>query len=88
VCRTPLAAALLSFGGMLGLLLLSLLPKALAFWQFPAGQIRAAEAVACWGHLEKFSQGMVAPAVVLGHLSVCVLLLWITSQVVRWRDGS
>lgn len=86
VCRGPLAAALLAFGGTLAALFLSLLPKALTFWQFPAERVELAGMFACWGHLERFSQGVIAPAVVLGHLSVCTLLLWIASQVVRWRD--
>ena len=86
LCRGPFAAALLAFGAMLVALLLSLLPKALVYWQFPPETVRSASLFSCWGHLERFSQGVIVPSIILRHLSACALLLAITTYTARWRD--
>ncbi len=88
LCRGPFAAALVSFVAMLIVVTLSLLPKALTYWQLPAEQIQLAEILSCWGHLERFSQGLVDPRIIAGHLSVTVFVLWLTVCTARYPDNS
>lgn len=86
VCRGPFAAALLSFAAMFALLVLSFVPQALAFWQFPPEPVRLAGMLSCWGQLERFSQGLIDPRIVVGHVSATALLLWMTTRIARRRD--
>jgi ABC-2 type transport system permease protein len=88
VCRQTASAAALSFAAMLGVLFLSVLPKLLGFWNCPSEWLRWAASVSCWGQLEQFSQGAVSPRIIVGHFSVCVLLLWGTTLTARSRDAS
>lgn len=84
--RQSASAGALGFAVMLGILFLSVLPKLLGYWNLPAEWLRLANGASCWGHLEQFSQGVVSPRIIAGHLSVCVLLLWSALLASRSRD--
>lgn len=81
--RGPIAAGCLAFGVMLNLLLLAVLPKAMAMWQAPEGLVVVAESLSCWGHLEQFRQGLISPSVIAGHMMATVILLGIATRVVE-----
>lgn len=88
LCRQSGSAAAISFATMLGILLLSILPRVLDIWNCPAEWVRAAECCSCWGHLAQFSQGGISPQIIMGHITVSVLLVWLTTAVARTRDGA
>jgi hypothetical protein len=42
--------------------------------------------LSCWGHIDRFSRGVIEPRVVAGHLTFCAALLWATAKVARRVD--
>ncbi len=86
ICRAPFAAAVSTGAAMLGLLLLSLLPRAMEYWWFDEQWISWAKRFACWEHLAQFSRGAIDLSIVSGHLSVAVIFLWLAIQVSQLRD--
>jgi ABC-2 type transport system permease protein len=86
LCRGAATAALLALVAMTGILILGFAPRMLGYWNFSAESVRLIEAASCWGHIERFSRGVIAPPIVAGHLSVCALLLWGTAWVARRVD--
>jgi len=86
LCRGAATAALLSLVAMTGILVLGFAPRVLDYWNFSAEQVRLIEAASCWGHIERFSRGVIEPSIIAGHLSVCAALLWGTAWVARRVD--
>lgn len=86
LCRAPFAAAAATSGAMGVLLVLSLLPRALEYWQLGDKWISLSAKLACWEHLAEFSRGAVDPRIVCGHVSFTVFLLWLATQSSNWRD--
>jgi hypothetical protein len=86
LCRGPASAAILSLAAMGLVLLTALAPRVLAYWSFSPDQIALVEAVSCWGHIERFSRGMIEPCLVAGHISLCSILLWGTAVTCRRVD--
>lgn len=86
LCRRPLAAALLTFTAMLLLLALSFLPRVLEAQGFAHERLAWLDTLSCWGHLEGFSRGMILPRVVAGHLSACLVLIRLATEVSRGVD--
>lgn len=86
LCRGPASAAVLSLVAMGMILLVSLAPRLLIHWGYSADQVRLAEAVSCWGQIERFSRGVIEPQVVAGHVTICAVLLWLTARVARRID--
>jgi hypothetical protein len=68
------------------ILLLGIAPRVLANWGFSTEQIHVAEILSCWGHVDRFSRGVIEPRVVAGHLTVCAGLVWGTARVARRAD--
>jgi ABC-2 type transport system permease protein len=87
-CRSPVAAAALTFAGMLVVLVLSLVPRMLTSWHLTPEQIGLVEGLSCWGQFEKLSQGVVSPRLILAHISVSVVLLSLAAELARWRDNT
>lgn len=88
LCRRPLSAALLTFGVLASVLVLSFLPRVLLTWGFAREQLVWLEAFSCWGHLERFSRGTILPRVMIGHLSLWGTLLWLATHVARRVDDA
>jgi len=57
----------------------------LEYWDFPADTIRLISALSCWGHVERFSRGVIEPSLIAGHLTASALL--IRSAAVACRRG-
>lgn len=83
LCRGPASAAVLSLAAMGMVLLLSLAPRLLIHWGYSPDQVRLVETISCWGHIERFSRGVIEPQVVAGHVTICAVLLWLTSRISR-----
>lgn len=88
ICRRPISAALLTFGGLAALLIVSFLPRALLTWGFAREQLVWVEVFSCWGQLERFSRGTILPRVIIGHLSVWGALLWLATYAGRRVDDA
>jgi ABC-2 type transport system permease protein len=86
ICKAPFAASVATGSAMIGLLLLSLAPRAMLHWRISEAWICLAERVACWEHLAKFSTGAIDLGVIRGHVSFTVFLLWIACLAIRRRD--
>lgn len=86
LCRRPASAALLSLFAMGCVLLIGMAPRLLEYWGFPADSIRVVSALSCWGHLERFSRGVIEPRLIAGHLSASAILIWSAAAVCR-RGG-
>jgi ABC-2 type transport system permease protein len=86
LCRGSVSAALLSLATMGLFLLLGLAPRVLGHWGFSADQVQLVEAVSCWGHVERFSRGVIEPRVVAGHITVASVMLWATAYTCRRID--
>jgi ABC-2 type transport system permease protein len=86
LCRRPAAAALLTFVSLAAMVLLAILPRVLEIWGFAREQTAWIETFSCWGQLERFSQGLLLPRVVIGHLSIWVALLATASRVAQRVD--
>ena len=86
LCRGPASAALLSLAAMGVILLVGVAPRVLAYWNFSAEQVRLVETVSCWGHVERFSRGVIEPRIVAAHLTVSAILLWATAYTCRRID--
>jgi len=76
-CRRPLAAALLTFAALLGLLILGILPRVLEIWAFPRERIAWIEGLSPWNHLDQFSRGRFLPRAFVGHITAWFCLLWL-----------
>jgi ABC-2 type transport system permease protein len=85
-CRRAASAALLSFLAMGLMLLVGTAPRMLAYWNFPAESIRFVQALSCWGHVERFSRGVIEPSLVAGHLTATAILIWIAALTCRCGD--
>jgi ABC-2 type transport system permease protein len=86
LCRGAASAALLALGAMTTILALGFTPGLLVYWNFTPDQVRWTELVSCWGQIERFGRGVIEPRIILGHLSVCALLLWGTACAARRVD--
>jgi ABC-2 type transport system permease protein len=86
LCRGPASAGLLALVAMGGILVVGFVPRIMEYWSFSAEQISFCEAVSCWGHVERFSRGVIEPRIIAGHMSVCAALLWGTAWVARRVD--
>jgi ABC-2 type transport system permease protein len=86
LCRRPASAALLSFLAMGLLLLIGMAPRILEFWGFSAESIRLVSSLSCWGHVERFSRGVIEPPLVACHLTVSAILIWAATAVCRRGD--
>lgn len=86
LCRRPVSAALLTFGTLTTLLLLSFVPRMLQIWGTAPEPWRWIETFSCWGHLERFSRGTISPRLVVGHLSTWSVLLWLSARLVHKVD--
>jgi len=86
LCRGPAAAALLSLAAMSLIFLLGLAPRLLVYWNFSAEQVQLVESISCWGHVERFSRGVIEPRIVAAHLTVTWALLWATAYTCRRID--
>jgi ABC-2 type transport system permease protein len=86
LCRGPASAALLALVAMGMILVVGLLPRVLAHWGYSIEQTRFIESISCWGHIDRFSRGVIEPRVIAGHLSACMVLLWATARVARKVD--
>ena len=87
LCRGPASAAVLSLAAMGLVLFTALAPRVLAYWNFSPDQIALVEAVSCWGHIERFSRGTLELRLIVGHISVCSVLLWATAVTCRRVDA-
>jgi ABC-2 type transport system permease protein len=88
LCRGPASAALLTLVAMGGVLVFGFVPRIMDYWSFSADQISFIESVSCWGHVERFSRGVIEPRIIAGHASVCAALLWGTAKVSRRLDDA
>lgn len=88
LCRGPASAALLSLVTMGMILLIGFAPRVLEYWSYSREQVRFIATISCWGHLERFSQGVIEPRIIAGHLSICVALLWGTVHFSRRVDDA
>ncbi len=80
LCRGAAAAALLALAAMSLILLLGLAPRVLAYWSFSPEQAGLVETISCWGHVERFSRGVIEPRIIAAHATVvAALLLWATA---------
>ncbi len=86
LCKAPFAASVATVSAMIGLLLLSLVPRAMLHWHIGEAWMSVAERFACWEHLAQFSTGAIDPSVICGHVSFAVFLLWIACQATRGHD--
>ncbi|TWU06665.1 ABC-2 family transporter protein [Symmachiella macrocystis] len=86
LCKAPFAASVATVSAMIGLLLLSIVPRAMLHWHIGEAWMSVAERFACWEHLARFSTGAIDPSVICGHVSFAVLLLWIACQATRGHD--
>jgi gliding motility-associated transport system permease protein len=86
LCRRPASAALLSFLAMGLLLLIGMAPRILEYWGFPAESIRFISALSCWGHVERFSRGVIELPLIAGHLTVSAILIWSAAAACRRGD--
>ncbi|HEY2252754.1 MAG TPA: ABC transporter permease, partial [Planctomycetaceae bacterium] len=86
LCRGPASAALLSLAAMSLIFLFGLAPRVLAYWNFSAEQVRLVESISCWGHVERFSRGIIEPRIIAAHLTVSAMLLWATAYTCRRVD--
>jgi ABC-2 type transport system permease protein len=84
--RRPASAALLSFLAMGLMLLVGMAPAMLARWGFSAESTDFIQALSCWGHLERFSRGVIEPRLVAGHLTASAILIWIAAFTCRCGD--
>jgi len=85
-CRRPVAAAMLTFAALLGLLVLGILPRVLEIWSFPHERIAWIEGLSPWNHLDQFSRGKFLPRVFVGHITAWFCLLWLAVRVSRNAD--
>lgn len=86
LCRGPASAALLSLVAMGLILALGVAPRMLAHWNFSADQVRLAETLSCWGHVERFSRGVIELRIIAAHVTVSAILLWTTAVTCRRVD--
>lgn len=86
LCRRPLSAALLTFGVLASVLVVSFLPRVLLTWGFAREQIAWLEFLSCWGQLERFSRGTILPRVMIAHVSIWSVLLWLATTFGRRTD--
>jgi ABC-2 type transport system permease protein len=86
LCRGPASAALLALVAMGLILVVGLLPRVLVHWGYSMQETRFIEGISCWGHVDRFSRGVIEPRVIAGHLSACAALLWATARVARKVD--
>lgn len=80
ICRSPITAAVLSFAAMLVVLILSVLPRAMALWNASYSIVKWTQMFSLWGQFEQFSQGLIDPRVIVGHLTACAVLFWVTTR--------
>jgi hypothetical protein len=66
--------------------LLGIVPRVLANWGCSTDQIRLAEIVSFWGHVDRLSRGVIEPRVIAGHLTMCAGFVWGTSRIARRMD--
>jgi ABC-2 type transport system permease protein len=88
LCRGPASAALLSLVTMGAILVAGFVPRILEYWGYSQEQVRILETVSCWGHFERFSQGVIEPRIIVAHVSICAVLLWGTVHFSRRVDGA
>ncbi len=88
LCRGPASAALLSLAAMCLIFLWGLAPRVLAYWNFSADQVALVETISCWGHVERFSRGVVEPRIIAAHATVTAVLLWATAYTCRQVDDA
>jgi ABC-2 type transport system permease protein len=86
LCRGPSSAALLTTVAMATIIVVGLLPRVLAHWGCSMEQVGFIEMISCWGHLDRFSRGVIEPRVIAGHMTFCAGLLWVTAYVTRRVD--
>lgn len=86
VCKAPFAASVATVSAMIGLLVLSLAPRAMLHWRISEAWISLADRVACWEHLASFSTGAIDVRVICGHVTCSIFLLWIACQATRSRE--
>ncbi len=86
LCRGPASAALLALVAMGLILVVGLIPRVLAHWGYSMEETQFIEIISCWGHIDRFSRGVIEPRVIAGHLSFCAGLLWATAYVARRVD--
>jgi len=86
LCRGPAPAALLSLATMSLVFLMGLAPRVLAYWRFSPEQVGLVEMISCWGHVERFSRGVIEPRIIAAHLTVSAVLLWATAYTCRRVD--
>src|SRR5262249_21343542 len=86
--RGPASAALLALFAMGSILILGFGPRILEYWNYSREQVRLLETISCWGNFERFSQGVIEPRIIAGHLSLCAALLWGTAHFSRRMDNA
>lgn len=86
LCRGPASAALLTLAAMGLILLVAVAPRILAYWNFSAEQVQLAEAISCWGHVERFCRGVIEPRIIAAHVTFSAVLLWATAFTCRRVD--
>ncbi|MGE5194583.1 MAG: ABC transporter permease [Deltaproteobacteria bacterium] len=86
LCRGPASAALLALLAMGTILMAGVVPRVLEYWSGSPESIRLVESISCWGHIQRFSRGVIEPGIIAGHVSVCAVLLWGTGYVARRVD--
>jgi hypothetical protein len=86
LCRGPASAALSALVAMAMVLVVGILPRVLAYWGYSMEQTRFIEIISCWGHIDRFSRGVIEPRVIAGHMTFCAGLLWATAYVARRVD--
>lgn len=86
LCRRPLAAALLAFVCMTALVGIEVLPRVLEIWGFEHDQVSWIGSFSCWGQLERMCRGTLRPRELVGHLSFCLALLYLTACAARQVD--
>lgn len=88
LCRRPISAALLSALVMGLSLLAALAPRLLEAYGLSENAISFARNFSSWGQLEWFSRGTILPRVIVGHLSLWLALLWLTTHLSRRLDDA
>jgi hypothetical protein len=81
--RTPLASATLTFAAMALVVLASLAPRSLHYWQVDQEWIDRAECLSLWGYVDRASRGVVLPREMAGCAAVVATLVWLAAQSLR-----
>jgi ABC-2 type transport system permease protein len=86
LCRGAASAALSTLSAMGLILLLGLAPRVLAYWNASGELVRIVELFSCWGHVERFSRGVVEPQIVAAHATFSTSLMWASTWTSRRVD--